>query len=255
MQIIIPMAGRGKRFERAGFTIPKPLIEIDGKPMIAQVLDLFPGEEDPLLLCNEEHLAASPLRETVLALRPSATVAGIKTHTLGPVPTILEVEPFIKDDEPIIVSYCDYGTRWSYQAFKEHTAQSNDAGIIVCYRGFHPHLLGPNFYAGVRADRQGRVLEIREKHSFTKNKMDCWQSCGLYYFQSGSLLKTYCREYREHGEKVNGEYFVSMVYDLILKDQQPVSVYPIDFFAQWGTPEDLAEYLYWSKGLHPVRTS
>jgi len=255
MQIIIPMAGRGKRFERAGYPVPKPLIAIDGKPMIAHVLNLFPGEENVLLLCNAEHLSTSTLQTTLSALRPSATILRIPSHDLGPVPTVLEAEKYIKDDEPVIVSYCDYNTHWNYQTFKRHAAACNNAGIIVCYRGFHPHLLGPNLYASVETDEHNRALEIREKYSFTKNKMDSWQSCGMYYFQSGSLLKAYFRRYRERGEPVNGEYYVSMVYDLLIKNGLPVSVYPIDVFAQWGTPEDLAEYQYWSECLRPVWTS
>ena len=39
MNILIPMAGRGSRFESQGYTFPKPLIEVKGKPMIQVVVD------------------------------------------------------------------------------------------------------------------------------------------------------------------------------------------------------------------------
>ena len=56
MQIIIPMSGFGERFRRAGYSVPKPLIEIDGKPIVAHVIDMFPGELDFIFICNQDHL-------------------------------------------------------------------------------------------------------------------------------------------------------------------------------------------------------
>lgn len=250
MQIIIPMAGHGDRFRSAGYRDPKPLIPIDGKPMIAHVLALFPGETDVLLLCNSDHLAHSALREVLLTLCPSSRIVEIPSHTLGPVQTLLHAEEHIADAEPVLVSYCDYDMRWSYPSFLKFASSTNAAGIVGCYTGFHPHLLGSNFYAGVRADESGRILEIREKYSFTDDKTQSWHSNGLYYFQTGALLKRYCREYRESGRAVNGEYYVSMLYTLMLRDGLDVRVYPIEQFAQWGTPEDLAQYTYWSGYFH-----
>ena len=56
MKIIIPMSGFGERFRRAGYPVPKPLIEIEGKPVIAHVVEMFPGETDFLFVCNQDHL-------------------------------------------------------------------------------------------------------------------------------------------------------------------------------------------------------
>jgi len=250
MQIIIPMAGHGNRFFRSGYLDPKPLIPVDGKPMIAHVLALFPGETNVLLLCNEDHLAHSSLRETLHSICPSASVIGIPSHKLGPVQTLLYAKEYITDAEPVLVTYCDYNMHWSYPSFLEFASRTHAAGIIGCYTGFHPHLLGPNLYAGIRADYSGRVLEIREKHSFTENKMDSWHSNGFYYVQTGAMLKTYCQQYRDSGAAVRGEYYVSMLYEQMLNDGLPVWVYPVEQFAQWGTPEDLAQYQYWSAYFH-----
>ena len=63
MQIIIPMSGSGERFKRAGYQLPKPLIEVEGKPIIAHVIDLFPGEKDFLFICDAEQLAGRVLVE------------------------------------------------------------------------------------------------------------------------------------------------------------------------------------------------
>lgn len=67
VQIIIPMSGFGERFPRAWYAVPKPLIEIDGKPIIADVIDMFPGEQDFILICNQDHLSNPDYRmESIL---------------------------------------------------------------------------------------------------------------------------------------------------------------------------------------------
>lgn len=62
MQIIIPMAGSGERFKQAGFPQIKPLVKVDDKPMIEYVINFFPGEEDFLFICNQEHLRKTDLK-------------------------------------------------------------------------------------------------------------------------------------------------------------------------------------------------
>lgn len=246
MQIIIPMAGQGVRFQRSGYTEPKFLIRVEGQTVIEHVIDLFPEESDFIFICNVDHLKQSDIRATLKRKRPASKIVGIPPHKSGPVVTVMAASSYIKDKDSCIVSYCDFNLYWNYQHFKETIHNSLAEGAIVSYKGFHPHLLGSNLYASVRTDLQGRVVEIREKHSFTANKMDSWQSAGIYYFKSGEILKKYFFQLIERNITCNGEYYVSLVYNLMADDHLKSIVYPIEYFCQWGTPEDLEEYLYWS---------
>src|SRR5689334_11861545 len=107
MQIVIPMAGRGDRFLAAGYTAIKPLIEIDGLPMIAHVIAMFPGETNFLFICAQDHLDNSPLRQVLTDLAPQGRIVGIPPHKLGPVHSALAAAEYIADDEPVILNYCD----------------------------------------------------------------------------------------------------------------------------------------------------
>src|SRR5687767_11834306 len=107
MQIIIPMAGSGARFVRAGYKSIKPLIEVDGKPMIEHVVRMFPGETDFVFICAENHLEETPLGSVLERIAPQGTILGIPPHKLGPVHTALAASDLIKDDEPVLLSYCD----------------------------------------------------------------------------------------------------------------------------------------------------
>ena len=250
MQIIIPMAGSGQRFKKAGYKTIKPLIEVDGKPIIEYVTNLFPGEEDFLFICSQEQLDTTDLKNILLKLKPQGKVVGIKGHNLGPVPSVLEAVDEIKEKVPVVVNYCDFDMHWDYENFKKFAKDSNADGVVVCYTGFHPHLDGPNFYAGVRTDDRRNILEIKEKHSYTQNKQEGWHSNGTYYFKSGHLVKKYFHKLLSSKQShENGEYYVSLVYNLLINDGLKNLVYPVDYFCQWGTPEDLKEYLMWMDRL------
>ena len=245
MQIVVPMAGSGSRFVRAGYTAIKPLIEVDGLPIIEHVVRMFPGERDFLFIVAEGHLETTPLRAVLERLAPGACIVAIPAHKLGPVHTALAAAEHIRDDAPVILNYCDFSVAWDYADFKRTLETLNPAGALTAYRGFHPHSLGPNLYAYLR-ERDNYLLEIKEKGCFTDKRMEEFASSGTYYFQSGALLKQTFRAAVERGMQTNGEYYASTPFNLLVEAGQPVYVYELDQFLQWGTPEDLAEYRGWS---------
>jgi NDP-sugar pyrophosphorylase family protein len=89
-----------------------------------------------------------------------------------------------------------------------------------------------------------------EKHCFTPNPEESHHSSGAYYFRSGELLKRYTRELLDSGNTINGEYYVSMLFPLMLRDGHLITVPEMSHFMQWGTPEDLEEYEAWSRRIH-----
>ena len=246
MQIVIPMSGSGNRFREAGYKDPKPLIQVDGRSIIDHVVSMFPGETDFTFICSEEHLATTNMREVLTKLAPKGKIVPIKPHKLGPVYAVLMARDHFDDDKPTVVSYCDYFAAWDYADFKKTMASLNYDGCVPCYRGFHPHLLLPNLYAGVRANDKNQLLEIREKFSFTENKMDTWQSSGAYYFRTGAIVKKYFQRLIDRKVSCKDEYYVSLVYNLLVEDGLITQVYPQEYFCQWGTPQDLEIYQAWS---------
>ena len=251
MQIVIPMSGEGSRFRRAGYDALKPLIEVDGRPMIEHVVNMFPGETDFLFICAEKHLHETPLRSVLERICPTGTIVGIEQRKLGPVDAVLQAEKHIKKDQPVIVNYTDFSVHWDYANFKRTMQDKDPAGCVTAYSGFHPHSLGPNLYAYMRSETSGDghhyMTEIKEKHCFTDNRMNEFASSGTYYFQSGSLLLETFTEAVERNLSTNGEFYASMPFNLLTEKDLPVYIYELDHFLQWGTPEDLEEYNAWSR--------
>lgn len=245
VHVIIPMSGIGSRFLDAGYTVPKPLILVEGKPMIAHVVGLFTGPIRLTFVCNQTHLDTTPMRAILEGIAPAATIVGIPPHKKGPVHAVMQVADLIHDDEEVIVNYCDFSKGWSYPDFLSDTRTRGAAGALSVYRGFHPHMLGKTQYAFCKQHDQW-LVEIREKQPFTDNRWAEYASDGTYYFRKGKDLKHYAQHLIDRDIQVKGEYYMSMVYNLLLEAGLSVSLYEISHMLQWGTPEDLKNYQTWS---------
>lgn len=251
MKIIIPMTGYGSRFVAAGYKDLKPFIKVQGKPILQWIIDgMFPGETDILFVCRQEHLDSIPhMRETLAQIAPTAQVFAIKDWVKkGPVYDVLRAQALIPDNEPCIINYCDFYMTWDWAAFQRDVQARGCAGCVPCYTGFHPHLLpAKNLYASCLTDENGDLVEIREKYSFEEDKTKALHSPGVYYFASGALLKKYCQKLVDSGETLKGEYYASLPYNFMVRDGLKVWVPAnVEQFCQWGTPEDLQEYLFWT---------
>ena len=248
MLIFIPMAGFGDRYIRAGYTEPKPLIPVDGIPMIARIVDYFPKDARFLFGINAQHARETNLVAFLKELRPDAEIVVMTPHKDGPIQSVLSCAASIPDEEDVLLNYCDFGVDWSFTEFERWVKDGKFDGAMTAYKGFHPHSLGPTLYAYMRSEGD-RVLEIREKHYFTDNKFEEYASSGLYWFRRGKDLVRLSKELVERGERVNNEFYVSMAMQLLVEQGGKVGVSPLPHFFQWGTPEDLRDYDGWARAL------
>lgn len=246
IQLIIPMSGIGRRFLSEGYSLPKPLIEVDDYPMIKHVIDLFPGVTDVIFICNENHIKNTDIVTILKKYSPSCKILSVPNENRkGPVDAIFKSFNEIDDNKQIIVSYCDYGTKWDFKEFIKDINDRNLSGSIACYTGFHPHMLGSDNYAFVN-EKNKIAIEVKEKEPFTNNRMLEYASNGTYFFKDGKILKKYFKQLIDNEMSVNGEYYVSLVYNLMIKDGLKVGVFEIEKMLQWGTPGDLRVYKSWS---------
>ena len=109
-QLVIPMSGAGSRFNAAGYDLPKPLIEIAGKPIIQHVLEMYPNWEEILFIVNSDHIDDKKLNleKKLLLLAPSAKIHVVAPHKLGPTHAVLEAKDSLISDGPIVINYCDF---------------------------------------------------------------------------------------------------------------------------------------------------
>jgi NDP-sugar pyrophosphorylase family protein len=193
------------------------------------------------------------MKSILQKLAPQGTIIGIPSHKKGPVYAVSQIFDLIDDDEETIINYCDFSTYWNYQDFLHHTRTRKADGAIPSYKGFHPHMLGTTNYAFIK-DHEQWLEAIKEKDPFTSNRMQEYASNGTYYFSKGTYVKKYFQQLMDLDINLNGEYYVSLVYNLMQQDGLKTSVYEIQHMLQWGTPQDVEEYNQWSHYFSSIIT-
>lgn len=251
-QLIIPMSGLGKRFLKEGYKLPKPLIQVLGKPIIAHVLEMFDGWDDVLFIVNKDHLQNKDLdmEHILLGLKPSGKIVPIESHNYGPSFAIYQAKESVSKDRPVVVNYCDFAGEFDLQEY-EKQLQNNDS-VLLTYSGFHPHMLRSNKFAYVKKSPEGVVIDIKEKESYTDNPMSEYASAGSYGFKNGSLLIDAIEKQMRTQMSLNGEFYTSLTLKPILENGFRVVDVEMRKFFQWGTPEDLADFEYWSNAISLV---
>ncbi len=266
MNVIIPMTGYGSRFVAAGYQELKPFIRVMGRPVIEWIVkDMYPADVRIIFVCRGEHLKHDPsMRDRLLSLAPAAQIVSIEDWVKkGPVYDVLRgyrellAKGVVDAEEPCIINYCDFYMHWDYAAFAKEAAARGCDGAVPCYSGFHPNLLPEkNYYASCLTDADDNLIEIREKYSFEQDKTKAKHSPGVYYFRSGVIMEKYCQILTEHEEcAINGEYYASLPYNFMVQDGLKVWV-PVNaqYFCQWGTPEDMQEFVYWTDLIRGIKS-
>lgn len=258
MNVIIPMTGYGSRFVAAGYKELKPFIPVMGIPIVEWIVTrMYPTDVNFIFVCRGEHLEKDPsMREKLTALAPESTIISIEDWVKkGPVYDVLRAYRELKNtdaidiSQPCIINYCDFYMTWDFQAFLKEAQDRNCDGCVPCYTGFHPNLLPEkNYYASCLTDAEDNLIEIREKYSFEKDKTKAKHSPGVYYFKNGDIMEKYCQILTEHEEcAINGEFYASLPYNFMVKDGLKVWIPTnVEYFCQWGTPEDMKEFVYWT---------
>lgn len=247
MKVIIPMAGTGNRFVERGYKDPKPLIRVNGKRIIEYILDMFNDQDEFVFICNEDHLEKTDMRKILTELKPNAKIISIPQHKFGPVWTVKSAYEYISDFEEVIISYCDNPLVWERNQFEEFVRKYEMDGCVLTHTGFHPHTLSNTKMAFVK-DVPGTPYfsEIKEKECYTDNPMDEHASTGIYYFKTGANLKKYFNLALEKNIVYNGEYYVTLVYNLLIQDSLRVGYYDTSLVTVFGTPEEVENFEAWA---------
>lgn len=248
MNIVIPMAGKSKRFFDAEYKLPKALLSIGSKTMIEGVVDLFnPIDDKYIFIINEHEAKEYKLLDFLDNIPVAKKIYMINEHDLGPVYSLLQVADKISADEEVIVNYCDFLLDWDYPLFLTKVRSGNYNGGLVSFRGFHPASLGNTYYAYIRVNDKNELLELREKSSFTDDRMREHASTGTYYFMRWDYVVKFGQKLVDNNIKVGNEYYPSLIYNIMNEVGMKSLVFETGKFICLGTPEDYKQYQFWGK--------
>jgi len=231
INIVIPMAGHGKRFIEAGYTLPKPLLKIGDKEIIKHIIDTMRMPKAQFIfIVRKDHCDEHQLDERLLEIEPNAIIVKISEVTEGAICTVLLAKDHFNDGNPVIIKDCDQIINWSPEHFLEFVQRNNADGAIV-----NIHTDRPN-YSFSRVDSRGQIFETAEKSVISN-----YGSVGIYYFTRGSDLVKYAERMIEKDIRVNNEFYTSPVYNQFVQDFKLILHYPIAEMFQLGTPEEFNE--------------
>jgi len=237
MNVLIPMAGAGSRFASAGYTFPKPLIEVNGKPMIQVVVENLNIEANYTFIVQKEHYEKYNLNYLLNLIAPNCNIVQVDGLTEGAACTTLLAKEFIDNDYPLVMANSDQFVEWnSNECLYAFNADGVDGGIIT-FKSTHPK------WSYARIGEDGFVSEVAEKKPISDNA-----TVGIYFWKKGSDYVKYAEQMIEKNIRTNGEFYVCPVFNEAIGDGKKVRVKDIDGMWGIGTPEDLNYFLEHYKG-------
>ena len=232
MNVLIPMAGAGSRFEAAGYTFPKPLIDVNGKPMIQVVVDNLNVDAHHIFVVQKEHYKKYNLQHVLNLIAPGCDIIQTEGVTEGAACTTLLAKEFIDNDKPLLLANSDQFIEWDSNNFMySMMADSIDGGILT-FESTHPK------WSYAKLDDQGFVCEVAEKKPISN-----LATVGVYYWKHGSDYVRCAEQMIAKDIRTNNEFYVCPVFNEAIGDGLRIKTYNIDRMWGLGTPEDLQTFL------------
>jgi len=232
MNVLIPMAGNGSRFAQAGYTFPKPLIEVHGKPMIQVVVENIAVDANFIFVVQKSHREKYNLDSMLSLICPGCKIVEVDGVTEGAACTVLLAKQFIDNDEPLVIANSDQFIEWnSLEFFYKMNEQNLDAGI-VSFKATHPK------WSYAKVDDNGFVTEVAEK-----NPISDIATVGVYYWKQGKDFVKYAESMISKDIRVNNEFYVCPVFNEAILDGLKIKTFDVPKMWGIGTPEDLNYFL------------
>jgi HAD superfamily hydrolase (TIGR01509 family) len=232
LNVLIPMAGAGSRFQNAGYTFPKPLIAVDGKPMIQLVVENLKIDANYIFVVQKAHRKIYNLDTLLNLITPNCRIIEVDSITEGAACTALLAKEFINNDNPLFFANSDQYVEWNSNEFFYKMNENDADGGIPVFESSHPK------WSFAKLDDLGFISEVQEK-----NPISNLATVGFYYWKKGKDFVKYAEEMINQNIRVNNEFYVCPVYNNAIKAGLKIRPFHVNEMWGLGTPEDLNYYL------------
>ncbi|OBW95297.1 sugar phosphate nucleotidyltransferase [Gallibacterium salpingitidis] len=229
IHLVMPMAGRGSRFYKEGYNIPKPLIEIYGKPFFywaTRSIAKFIEIETLQFIVLREHVEKYDIDLKIIKEFPDAKIQVISDVTEGAVVTCMKGIDIIKDNYPLVFNDCDHLFKCSpLNLFCKNGIDESIDGILLTFKS------DSNKYSFIQKNNEGNIIRTVEKEVISNEAI-----CGCYYFKDVDCFKRAALEYL--GNCRYNEYYMSGVYNIMIGHRQIIKSMLTDFHVPFGVPDE-----------------
>ncbi len=232
LNVLIPMAGLGSRFKDAGYTFPKPLIEVEGKPMIQLVVENLGIEANFIFIVQKEHREKYNLDSMLRLISKNYQIVEVDGLTEGAACTTLLAKKYINNNNQLLIANSDQFVEWNpIKTMYYFTSNKIDGGILT-FPATHPR------WSFAKTNNKNEVIEVAEKNPISNNA-----TVGIYFWNKGLEYVKYCEQMIDKKITTNKEYYVCPVFNEAIKDGKKIKIYNVDKMWGLGTPEDLNIFL------------
>ena len=234
MKILIPLAGAGSRFLKAGYKDPKPLIDVAGKPMIQRVIENIDMPNcEHIFIVQKPHIVKYPqIKQYLKTCVKNSTIVEIEGLTEGAACTALLAKQHIDNEEPLLIANADQWVDWIPKHFKEFC--KNVDGCIPFFLSDSPK------HSYSRVDyNTGNITQVAEKQVISN-----FATVGIYYWAKGCEYVSCAEEMIRRNIRFNNEFYICPVYNILINSRGGVvKPYPVFEMRGMGTPEELKKFL------------
>lgn len=241
--LIIPMAGKGSRFESAGYSTYKPFIKFNEKSMLDRVIEPFKEFQEIFIITTKKIFDKNDF--FIKKLQSNIKFILIKAHKLGPAYSIFLAINELPKNKSIFISYCDVW--WHSNQINFDNIALHEAAIFT-HKGFHPHLIKDNFSAFCKSSTNDstKLAQIKEKGSFTNNWMNESLSIGVFFVREPEIFYDSICKFINNNKKIAGEFYPSVIFNDLINYGLNVQLIEVDTFAHVGLPSHLKDLEFWS---------
>lgn len=242
LNILVPMAGLGRRFHDAGYKIPKPLIMIHGMPMISVVVqNLKPNIPHRFIfICQKQQVEQYSLLEKFKEYELNMEVILLDHLTEGAACTALAAKSLINNENPLMIANCDQYIEISIDDYLQSMEKNQLDGLIMTMNADDPK------WSYVGLDKNKLVNRVVEKEVISNEA-----TVGIYNFKRGCDFVRSAESMIHKNLRVNNEFYVAPVYNELIQEGQQIGIYNVgtenNGMHGLGTPKDLEYFL-----SHPV---
>ncbi len=254
MTNLIPMAGEGKRFKDAGYTTPKPLIPVSGKPMIIQALNGMPQSDKWIFVCRKEHVDNYKIDEVLRKEIPNAQIITVDETTEGQAVTCLLAKDLIDKNEPLYIGACDATNVWDKNKWNSIVSDKKIDAILWTFAKQPNLAANPTAWGWVDVDGNDFVKSVSVKVPISDNPFNDQAIIGAFWFRTGQLFIDMAEELVARNIRVNNEFYVDSIPSVLLEHKKKVAAFTVDKYIGWGTPNDLKTYEYWEGYFRKARS-
>lgn len=252
LQIIVPLAGDGRRFRDAGYRLPKPLIPVAGVPMAVRAIRDLPTAERVVYVVRADHAEQYGLAEALRRHVSGCRIVMLPGPTEGQACTVLAAADELEPAWPVIAAACDNTHLYDPARFAGVLADPAIECLVWTYRRDPRVLVRPTQHGWVRVDGS-RILEVSCKRPISDTPIEDHVISGCFTFRTAATMLRYIESMVAAGLRTNGEYYLDNVPNLMIAHGRRADVFEVDKYIGWGTPADLQDFSNWERFFEGIR--